>query len=200
MIGIYCIRNSIDGKRYIGQSVNIKRRIKDHKCLMKKGKESNRHLNSACQKYGYENFYFSVLAICGIDELDKLERGLIEIYNTMNDEFGYNLTNGGNSRKEFSEETRKLLSEKSKGRPCSQEAKRVLSEIHKGNKYHLGRKMPEEARRKLSEYWKGKPQSKELVEKRSKALLERGRILRLKRQNDEISIENHSHETVPNVS
>jgi group I intron endonuclease len=170
MIGIYCIENLLDGKRYIGQSIDVIRRIRDHKYLMKKGAEPNKHLKMSCKKYGFDNFRFSILATCPMEELDELEREFIFLYKTMDDRFGYNLTDGGNSNKVVSEETKKLFSIINR-RPCSEEAKRKLSEAHKGKKHSLGHKMPESAKKKLSDYWKGKPQSKELIAKRSKALL-----------------------------
>lgn len=51
--GIYKITNRINGKIYIGQSVNIVRRWYAHKeCV------SNNHLSAAIAKYGLENFDF----------------------------------------------------------------------------------------------------------------------------------------------
>ena len=37
MIGIYKITNKINGKIYIGQSMNIERRLKEHMKLIKEG-------------------------------------------------------------------------------------------------------------------------------------------------------------------
>ena len=59
MIGIYLIRNKINNKVYIGQSIDIEGRWKDHKV---RKDESAIHL--AIQKYGVENFEFEVLQEC----------------------------------------------------------------------------------------------------------------------------------------
>lgn len=47
MIGIYAIHNKINGKFYIGQSVNIQYRWKQHKNALKSNKHENKHLQSA---------------------------------------------------------------------------------------------------------------------------------------------------------
>lgn len=48
--GIYIIQNTNDGKVYIGQSVNINRRLKDHIRLLKLGKHKNTYLQRAYDK------------------------------------------------------------------------------------------------------------------------------------------------------
>ncbi len=54
--GIYQIPNNINGKIYIGQSIDIKRRWNQHKY----GKGSI-ILKNAIKKYGINNFKFEVL-------------------------------------------------------------------------------------------------------------------------------------------
>lgn len=51
-IGIYCIENIINGKKYIGQSINLKDRLYGHKTKLKHNKHKNRHLQFAVNKYG----------------------------------------------------------------------------------------------------------------------------------------------------
>ena len=59
MIGIYKITNKINGLSYIGQSVHIERRFIEH-CLPSKTSK----ISCAIQKYGKDNFDFSVLEEC----------------------------------------------------------------------------------------------------------------------------------------
>ena len=59
--GIYKITNKIDGKCYIGQSSNIKKRFKDHRYDLKYNKHDNPYLQNAYNKYGKDNFKFEIL-------------------------------------------------------------------------------------------------------------------------------------------
>ena len=72
-IGIYCIENIINGKKYIGQSVNLRRRILEHCNKLESGKDSSVALQNAYNKYGVNNFIFYVLEECREDELDERE-------------------------------------------------------------------------------------------------------------------------------
>lgn len=94
IIGIYCIENLITGHRYIGQSRDINRRMRQHLCSLSKG-EGNRRLQNAWQEFGKESFVFHILQECSQDELDDLEKFYIEQDNTTNRDFGYNVLHGG---------------------------------------------------------------------------------------------------------
>ena len=61
MIGIYCIKNLINEKRYIGQSGNILKRWNSHISDLKNGSHRNRLLQSDFDKVGVEGFSFTVL-------------------------------------------------------------------------------------------------------------------------------------------
>lgn len=95
MIGIYKITNIINGKTYIGQSVNIEKRFKTHKtnAFNKKNKEYNKLLYRAFRKYGIENFIFEIIEECPKEMLNEKESHYIKLYNSNIN--GYNLTNGG---------------------------------------------------------------------------------------------------------
>ena len=53
--GIYQIRNIINNKIYIGQSLNIKTRFLQHKQALRKNRHPNQHLQNAWNKYGKSN-------------------------------------------------------------------------------------------------------------------------------------------------
>ena len=66
MIGIYKITNKINGKCYIGQSINIKQRWKGHRkdAFWLNGPDYQYPLYKAIRKYGIENFSFEVIEEC----------------------------------------------------------------------------------------------------------------------------------------
>ena len=59
--GVYLIENSITGRKYVGSSSNIDRRIKTHKQHLKKGCHNNRKLQKDHDMYGIESFKFIIL-------------------------------------------------------------------------------------------------------------------------------------------
>lgn len=96
MIGIYKIINNINGKIYVGQSIDIKERWKQHKYKAfnpnEKGYPSIIHV--AFRKYGIENFSFEIIEECEIEELDNKECYWIRELNTLTPN-GYNMLPGG---------------------------------------------------------------------------------------------------------
>lgn len=96
MIGIYKITNKINGKCYIGQSVNITHRWAQHRDNSSKRKEA---LYLAMQKYGLDNFTFEVIEECSYEELDEKECYYIDYYNSYKN--GYNMTLGGQHNKKY---------------------------------------------------------------------------------------------------
>ena len=94
--GIYLITNKVTGKVYVGQSNNVEQRLAAHKCSLRTndGKE-NHHLQNSWNKYGENNFRFSIIEECGESELDEREKYWIRNYRANDKNYGYNKTNGG---------------------------------------------------------------------------------------------------------
>lgn len=91
--GIYCIENLIDGKKYVGQSIDIYVRWVAHKWKLNNSCHNNLHLLRAWEKYGEDNFVFVILEQCERYELNQKEIYWIQKLNTH--KYGYNLTDGG---------------------------------------------------------------------------------------------------------
>ena len=65
MTGIYRFLNIKTNLSYIGQSIDIEKRLKEHKRrAFQKGKEYYKKLYKAIREYGLENFYFEIVEIC----------------------------------------------------------------------------------------------------------------------------------------
>lgn len=93
--GIYKITNQETNQSYIGQSVDISKRWKDHikSALGASGSVSNK-LYSSMQKYGINKFTFELLEECSRENLDSKEKYWIEIY--QSNISGLNVVKGNN--------------------------------------------------------------------------------------------------------
>ena len=168
---IYLIRNNLNNKVYIGQTVNgfkkrynfhgegIERVCKHHEHLKKNHPKScNYHLLKSIEKYGFESFYvdeeFDVAY--SKKELDKLEDMYIKIYNSTDYKYGYNRKFGGSHGK-LTTEQKQYLSKINSGRNhpqygthMSKESKDKLSNsLIKFNKSENGIKQREKLSQKL---------------------------------------------------
>lgn len=94
-IGIYLIRNKVNQKTYVGQSLHIERRWIEHKNSIQR-KDKNTILIQAIRKYGWENFQCSILEETTEELLDEREQYWIQYYNSLAPN-GYNVQLGGKS-------------------------------------------------------------------------------------------------------
>lgn len=85
MIGIYKIENKITNKMYIGSSKNISVRFIHHKSLLENNKHHSLHLQRAWNKYGKENFEFSIIEECSIKILLEREQYYLDFYLKANE-------------------------------------------------------------------------------------------------------------------
>lgn len=108
--GIYKFENKINHHCYIGQSVNIEQRYKDHLNRAKNNSKQEKYslLHKAIQKYGIENFSFEILEECSKEELNEKEIYWIKKYNSH--QKGYNQTDGGNQSSNICQKINEELS------------------------------------------------------------------------------------------
>ena len=116
---IYVIENTINCKKYIGQTTaGFENRIYAHKLALKYKKHKNPHLQSSWEKYGENSFSFYVVEYLGPNASDDFitqrEAFWIGFYDALNPACGFNLKEAGSQGK-LSDETKKRMSEKRKG-------------------------------------------------------------------------------------
>lgn len=93
MAYIYCIKNNINDKLYIGKTVrDVEVRWREH-IKDAYNHKYNSKLHKAILKYGKEHFYYEVLEECDEKNINKREQYYIKFFNTI--ENGYNITYGG---------------------------------------------------------------------------------------------------------
>lgn len=110
---IYLIRNNINNKIYIGQTTSsVETRFKQHKKQLRDGNHGNAHLQSAWNKYGEDCWSVELLTECSsLEEMNEKERLLIQEYNSIDRNFGYNIREGGDGGGRHSDETKEKLRE-----------------------------------------------------------------------------------------
>jgi group I intron endonuclease len=162
---IYLITNTINGKYYVGQTVqSLEKRWKQHINYAVRGKGFS--IGNSIIKHGSENFKIESLCECPDQKsLDSAEQFFVWLLASSLPSFGYNLSKGGQGRGRTSnEETKRKIGLKQKGRKHSEESKLKRSIALKGRKpkpptpetrlkmrnSQLGRKHPKEVREKIS--------------------------------------------------
>ena len=91
---IYIIRNTVNGKVYIGQThVSIKLRFQNHLSAARRGLDYV--IGKAIRKYGEDKFYVELLEECLIEELNEREKYWIKFFKATDNRFGYNMSIGG---------------------------------------------------------------------------------------------------------
>lgn len=131
--GVYAIRNVINGKLYIGSTVDFRRRRSHHYSYLQRNVHGNPHLQHAWNTHGKDSFEFLVLERCAPELLIVRESAWVTHYNTMDAAYGYNLAYP--ERHIVTDAARKKISVALKGRPFTEEHRQNLT---KANRKRIG--------------------------------------------------------------
>lgn len=134
MKNTYCVykhTNLINNKTYIGltkygDNPNKRWRNGNHY-------EANKHFQNAISKYGWDSFAHDILENhLSYEEACEKEQYYIQLYNSNNPDYGYNIESGGNRKQTtISDSTRQKLSQighKNLGKTRTDEQKAYISE------------------------------------------------------------------------
>jgi group I intron endonuclease len=176
--GVYKITNKINGKCYIGSSIDIRRRKATHFRELSRGTHGNSYLQRAWYKYGCDAFEFKTVLICSKENVIFYEQIIMDLIQPCIADNGYNaVPNAGNihgykhtedARMKISiartgkgiipsEETRKRMSLAHKGKTFSDKARQNMRNARK----LMNKQVSQETRGKISKANKGRKASHE---------------------------------------
>lgn len=148
---IYKIENDINGKYYLGSTINPEDRMKHHFAALRAGKHHSLYLQRAFNKYGEEHFHFSIIDECEANErleleqkyLDEMDLSTEQYYNVSsvasncvlsgekNGMWGKRGEDNPNFGRRNTEETKSKMSASQKGKVRTPEQRKRLSETKK---------------------------------------------------------------------
>jgi len=158
-VGIYKITCIPNGKIYVGSSVDVHRRWGLHRTDLNTGKNNNKYLLRAFEKYGKESFMWEVIEECSQNILWEREQYYLDTLQPFNEK-GYNsarVVKAPMTGKKHTLEDRQRMSiiQKARNYKHTDEWKKANSLRHKG------KKRSEEWCANLRSKMKGRPKSEE---------------------------------------
>lgn len=166
LCGVYAIvKTKGTQRRYIGSTVDVGRRLAEHRRSLRRRAHHNRHLQRAWNKYGEAAFKFYLLVELPAADKEALlaaEQKFLDdagdLYNSnpraesclgrrMSEETRAKMRR---AKQNMSPETRKRMSESGRIKFFSAEHRAKISAANKNNTANLGRKLPEAWRAALS--------------------------------------------------
>ena len=152
--GIYLITNKINGHIYVGQSIHIYQRWREHCALCDLDSSL---VEKAIAKYGVENFSFEIIITLENDteKLNDAEREWIAILNTYEDKNHYNQTPGGDFCPMKVPEIAAKISGENNPMKNPEVAAKISAALSGKNHYMYGKKHTPETKEKISKAQSG---------------------------------------------
>jgi len=157
--GIYSITNLENGKTYIGSTVDLDGRWKEHRRSLRKGDHYNPYFQRSWNKYGEDTFNFMICEyVSDPEQLISREQYWLDFHRLLVDVYNIALVTEW-SVTQAESRRRKSISAKNR-LPMPQETKDKISRAHVGYRHtkearqrmsrsHTGSKMPEEQRNRM---------------------------------------------------
>lgn len=162
---IYAITNTVNGKKYIGSTVNYKSRWHSHRSALRRGKHHSFILQKAWDKHGEQSFKFELLLICSKDTRIMYETLCMRMqdYNV----FRTPRETPIRANRVVSDITKAKISLANRGKVRTLAQRQILSQAVTGRKYddafkakarsrQLGVSPSEETRKRISEALTGR--------------------------------------------
>lgn len=146
-IGIYGIRQ--DGLIvYVGQSINIENRYRQHIYNLRTNQHSSPYFQNAYNKYGIKPFDYIILEITTKEQLTNREQYYMDMYKPK---YNYAPVAGSRLGSKQTPEAIEKVRKVHLGRKNTEETKDKMRKAALGNKRNLGRKLTEETKAKMRE-------------------------------------------------
>jgi group I intron endonuclease len=146
--GIYKIVNIVNGKFYIGSSIDINKRWVGHKRMLRKNNHDNGFLQKSWNKHGENNFKFEI--VIDKTELIVREQFYLDSMKPFNKNVIYNICEYAGNMLGFKH---------------SKESKEKMSKKHKGNQYCLGYKHSNDTKKNMSKGQIGRKHNEKTINK-----------------------------------
>jgi group I intron endonuclease len=122
--GIYKIINKVNNKIYIGSSINLFKRKKEHFWALTRGNHHNIILQNSHNKHGLASFAFVIIERCSPEELIPREQHWID---TLCPNYNLSPTAGNTLGFKHSEKTKEKIGNVHRGKVMSEESRRKMS-------------------------------------------------------------------------
>jgi group I intron endonuclease len=104
--GVYQFKNLINNKLYIGSTImTFEKRFYHHLSMLRANKHKNKYLQHSFNKYGEDNFEFSIIEVCTKENCLIREQYWIDKLEVTNKKQGYNINPLASGTPNMSKET-----------------------------------------------------------------------------------------------